>query len=128
MKTYNYGEITMRAIPNNSPSNVAALDERDPKAGNGSHTYGIQYGGPKEVCRIPFQHGPRAVEGSTSGIFDDDLLAIVQDRLEGFQTGPYACDENQQAINAVKSAREALGLRVARRIAQGVLGAKETHK
>lgn len=118
----------MRTIPNNAPTNVAALDDRDPNAGNASHTYGIQYGGPSAVCGIQFQHGPRGVEGSTAGVFDDDLLAIVQDRLEGFQSGPFACTENQVALDAVRAAREALGLRVARRISQGVLGMNATHK
>jgi hypothetical protein len=118
----------MKALPNNAPTNVAALDGRDPKAGNASHTYGIQYGGPKDVCRIQFQHGPRGVEGSTPGVFDDDLLAIIEDRLTGFQEGPFACEENKSALDSIRSARRFLGLRVARRIAQGVLGANETHK
>ena len=118
----------MKTIPNNAPTNVAALDARDPNAGNASHTYGIQYGGPKDVCRIQFQHGPRGVAGSEAGVFDDDLLAIIQDRLEGFQAGPFACAENANALSAVIAAREALGVRVARRIAQGVLGVNETHK
>ena len=117
----------MKALPNNDPTNVAALDARDPLAGNASHAYGIQYGGPKDVCHIPFQHGPRGVVSSTPGVFDDDLLAIVQDRLEGFQSGPYACIENAEALKAVQFAREALGQRVARRIAQGVLGANAPH-
>ena len=117
----------MRALPNNAPTNVAAIDERDPKAGNASHTYGIQYGGPKDVCHVQFQHGPRGVEGSTPGVFDDDLLAIIEDRLVAFQSGPFACNENAEALTAVRDAREALGKRVARRIAQGVLGAKVKH-
>ena len=117
----------MRTIPNNAPTNVAAIDERDPKCGNASHTYGIQYGGPKDVARVQFQHGPRGVEGSTAGVFDDDLLAIVEDRMAGFQSGPFACPENQAALEAIQCARSYLGLRVARRIAQGVLGANETH-
>ena len=117
----------MHALPNNAPTNVAAIDERDPKAGNASHTYGIQYGGPKDVCHVQFQHGPRGVEGSTPGVFDDDLLAIIEDRLVGFQSGPFACNENAEALTAVRDAREALGKRVARRIAQGVLGANVKH-
>jgi hypothetical protein len=117
----------MRALPNNAPTNVAAIDERDPKAGNASHTYGIQYGGPKDVCHVQFQHGPRGVEGSTPGVFDDDLLAIIEDRLVAFQGGPFACNENAEALTAVRDAREALGKRVARRIAQGVLGANVKH-
>jgi hypothetical protein len=118
----------MRTLPNNAPTNVAALDDRDPKAGNASHEYGIQWGGPKEVTRVQFQHGPRGVVGSVPGVFDDDLLAIAQDRMEGFQTGPFACAENAEALEHIKAARAALGLRVARRIAQGVLGANEQHK
>lgn len=117
----------MRGIPNMCPTNVAALDARDPKAGNASHTYGIQWGGPKDITRIQFQHGARGVEGSTPGVFDDDLLAIVEDRLVGFQDGPFACDENAAALAAVRAARTALGLRVAARIAKGVLGANEKH-
>ncbi len=117
----------MRALPNNAPTNVAAIDDRDPKAGNASHVYGIQWGGPKDVTRIQFQHGPRGVEGSTPGVFDDDLLAIIEDRLTGFQEGPFACEENAAALLAVSTARMCLGMRVARRIAQGVLGANEVH-
>lgn len=117
----------MRALPNNAPTNVAAIDERDPNAGNASHLYGIQFGGPSDVLRIGFQHGPRGVAGSEPGIFDDDLLAIVQDRLEGFQSGPFACAENACALTAVLEARGWLSKRVARRIAQGVLGANEKH-
>lgn len=117
----------MRSIPNNAPSNVAALDTRDVTCGNASHLYAVQYGGPGDICYIQFQHGPRAVEGSVAGVFDDDLLAVLQDRLEGFQSGQYACPENATALHHVQLAREALGLRVARRLAQGVLGANQTH-
>lgn len=117
----------MRTLPNNAPTNVAALDERDPHAGNASHEYGIQFGGPKDVLHVQFQHGPRGVESSTAGIFDDDLLAIVEDRLVGFQSGPFACPENAEALDAVRNAREALGLRVARRIKAGVLGENKPH-
>ena len=118
----------MRTLPNNAPTNVAALDDRDPNAGNASHVYGVQYGGPKDVLRVSYQHGPRGVAESIPGIFDDDLLAIAQDRLEGFQSGPFACTENAEALQHIQAARTVLGLRVARRIAQGVLGANVQHE
>jgi hypothetical protein len=117
----------MNAIPNNAPTNVAALDQPDPLAGLACHEYGIQWGGPKDVLHIQFQHGARGAEGSKPGIFDDDLLAIIEHRLKGFQEGPYACYENAAALDAVRDARRALGLRVARRMAQGVLGANANH-
>ena len=120
-------EVQVRSIPSNSPVNIAALDERDSLAGNASHLYGIQYGESQSVLKIQFQHGPRGEDKSTSGIFDDDLLAIIQDRLEGFQSGPYACPENEAALSSIKAARAALGLRVARRMAIGVLGQNKSH-
>lgn len=117
----------MRSLPTSSPTNVAALDERDPNAGNASHVYGVQYGGPSDVLRITFQRGPRGVVGSKPGIFDDDLLAIIEDRMSSFQAGPFACPENAEALEGVQKARAALGVRVARRIEKGVLGVNEKH-
>lgn len=117
----------MFAIPNLAPTNVAALDARDPAAGGACHIYGVQFGGPADVTKIQFQHGPRGVETSSPGIFDDDLLAIVQHRLECFQAGPFACGENAAALAAVVDARAALGARVAARMAKGVLGVNKDH-
>lgn len=117
----------MHALANFCPTNVAALDERDPKAGGASHVYGVQWGGPKDVTKIQFQHGPRGVDGSTPRIFDDDLLAICEDRMAAFQAGPFACAENEETLIAIRAARAALGKRVAARIAKGVLGANERH-
>jgi hypothetical protein len=117
----------MHAIPNLAPTNVVALDAPDPEAGNACHAYGVQFGGPKDVLKIAFQHGPRGAEKSVAGIFDDDLLAIIQDRLEGFQRGPFACAENAEALEHVKKARGALADRVVKRVAKGVLGANEKH-
>ncbi len=118
----------MRALPTNSPTNVAAIDERDPNAGGASHHYAIQWGGAKDVTRVQFQHGPRGVAASTPGVFEDDLLAILEDRLALFQTGPFACAENEEALAGIRHARFHLGQRVAKRIAQGVLGENKEHK
>lgn len=117
----------MRTLPVTCPVNVAALDEMDPNAGGASHLYGIQYGGPDEVLRIQFQHGPRGVAGSTAGVFEDALLAILEDRLASFQAGPFACAENETALTGVRQAREAQAARVAARMAKGVLGSNERH-
>ncbi len=116
-----------RSIATHSPANVAALDARDPGSGFSSHQYGIQFGGPGDMLKIQFQHGPRGGATSTPGVFDDDLLAIEEDRLEGFQAGPFCCDENAEALAHIKAARAALGRRVAARISKGVLGALKAH-
>lgn len=118
----------MEAVATFSPCNVSALDSPDPNAGNACHHYAIAYlGGPMPGCEIKFQHGPRGEPGSISGVFDDALLAVVQHRLEGFQSGEFACRENHIALTALKQARAALGGRVAKRMAQGVLGANKPH-
>lgn len=116
-----------RSLPNHAPTSVAALDARDPSAGNASHVYGIQYGGPSDMVKLQFQHGPRGIPTSTAGVFDDDLLAILEDRISGFQSGPFACAENADALTHIQGARDALARRVAARIAKGVLGVNEKH-
>lgn len=117
----------MRSLPVTCPVNVSALDEKDPNAGGASHTYAIQYGGPEDVLRVQFQHGPRGVAGSTPGVFEDALLAILEDRLDAFQAGPFACAENAEALAGVRAARKAQADRVAKRMAKNVLGVNANH-
>lgn len=117
----------MKSLPTHSPSNVAALDDADEKCGNAHHLYAIQYGGPSETCPIQFQHGPRAVADSVQGVFDDDLLAIVESRLTDFQTSQFSCEENALALHHIQEARQALASRVAARMKKGVLGVNQTH-
>ena len=117
----------MKALPTTCPLNVAGIDNPDQAAGNARHLYAIQFGGPDQTLRIQFQHGPRGGEGSKAGIFEDALLAILEDRLRGFQSGEFACEENAVALQAVKEARLALDMRVAKRMAQNVLGVNEKH-
>lgn len=117
----------MLALPTTSPVNVAALDEKDPNAGGAYHLYAIQFGGPDQVCVIQFQHGARGLSTSVPGVFDDDLLAILESRLSDFQEGPFACQENATALDGIRVARRALADRVAARIKKGVLGVNLSH-
>lgn len=57
--------------------------------------------GQQEPLVILFQHGNPGTEG-VNGITMEALLAVVIDRLEGFQAGPYACEENRQAMNKIQ--------------------------
>lgn len=70
---------------------------------------------------IKFQKGPFKEVG-LNGIFHEDLLAIVINRLEHFQSSEFACEENAKAIEYLKLAIEALGSRTKRRDQAGVLG------
>lgn len=118
-------EASMESIPNLAPTNVAAIDDRDPNAGGACHVYGVQFGGPSDVLKVVFQHGARGEPGSVAGIFDDDLLAIVEHRLVCFQAGPFASPHNEASLASVRAARAHLGARVADRIKRGVLGANK---
>lgn len=76
----------------------------------------------KTVGYVHFQNGPRNVEGSVPGTLDSALLAIVRDRLESFQAGPFACDENAGALRFIEEAMDAFKRRAQARAARGVLG------
>jgi hypothetical protein len=50
-------------------------------------------------------------------------LAIVRDRLEAFQAGPFNCRENSDALAGVVHAMDRLNDRTRDRIRRGVEGA-----
>lgn len=104
---------------------VEALDA--PGYGNGNHLYrisGVQ--GPLDHHPIPtidirFQNGALDEVGA-NGISDESLLAIVEDRLKGFQSGRYACRENAIALTKIQEAMHWLQHRTRERQARGVEG------
>ena len=99
----------------------------EPGAGGACHKYIVRQDKfcPHEevvVAEIRFQHGPRGVEDSTSGVLDNDLLEIVRDRLQAFQQGDYATRENEQALIHVEEALMWMNKRVEDRAERNVLG------
>lgn len=93
--------------------------------GGANHRYAIEYISGNVMTRIgtlQFQKGPRDEPGSTSGITEAALLAVLIDRLECFQAGPYACEENQQTLDALWVAMNAVHARAHARAERGVLG------
>lgn len=114
----------MRNIDVPAPLKMLA-DDPDVKNGNASHWYLIKWN-PKDFGfpssqSIRFQHGP-VKEHGINGITNEALLAIVIDRLEGFQSGPFACEENGQALSWAKLALGVLEERTKNRIDRGVEG------
>jgi hypothetical protein len=94
----------------------------DADGSGASHNYGLFIDG-VQVAFVQFQKGPRNVEGSIPGATEASILAILIDRLRGFQAGPYGCREN--AIQLIKLAEETLHWTKARadeRAKRGVLG------
>lgn len=98
---------------------ITILVTDEPGAGGANHTYVVA--GPSFVQTIQFQNGPIGEVG-VNGTTQEVLLAIVRDRLESFQNGPYACDENDTALGAIITAIEALHSRTRARVERGVEG------
>jgi len=109
------------SLPTTTMNNVVVVGPEGP--GAAYHTYIIEAAGKQTL--IQYQCGPRLDPSSTTGVLDDDLLAIVEHRLASFQAGPFATDHNEDALFAVRAARRAMGARVADRVKRAVLGTYE---
>lgn len=117
--------------PVNDKIKIEVTDE--PGAGGAHHRYkisGMSLGsnGSRVTCEDPmgfisilFQNGPINEHG-VNGVTQEALLAIVADRLNSFQYGPFACRENEVALEKVQEAMEALQSRTKARMARGVEG------
>jgi hypothetical protein len=75
----------------------------------------------KVVGEVDFQEGP-IKEVGINGVFNEDLLLMVLTRLEQFQLSECSCSENEEAINHIKQAINALRSRTNRRKNAGIEG------
>ncbi len=75
----------------------------------------------KTFTKISFQKGP-VKETGVNGCHNEDLIAVVIDRLQGFQGGESKCRENAIAITKLEEALLWLSHRTNMRIARGVEG------
>jgi hypothetical protein len=71
-------------------------------------------------CSLKFQVGNPA-EG-INGLSNEALLAVLISRMEGFQSGQFACMQNETALNCCKTAMEFLKARTSERCNRGVEG------
>ena len=109
---------------------LISRDERDIDGGGGaSHRYTAAMlplgDGPlsaSPVLDIQFQHGARDEEGSTAGVTDATLLAIVLDRYKAFQAGPFGCRENAIIITKLEESIHWMKHRADERARRNVLG------
>ena len=117
---------------------IEVLDE--PGQGNACHEYrvvseggvsegvltenGLSEGSFGVSCYVSFQNGPLDEYGD-NGISNEALLAIVEDRLKGFQSGEYSCRENEIALTKIQEAMHWLHHRTRERMSRGVEGTNE---
>lgn len=134
------GKLFMRELTRhqvngcNEALKIEVLDE--PGGGGASHLYKITgfdsgtnasepwkaaHGQPAVHSHVLFQNGP-IPEVGTNGVTHEALLAILIDRLEGFQKGPFAHPYNADALASLRSALASLQQRTKDRLARGVEG------
>ena len=109
---------------------LIAVDEKSEIHG-ANHEYFINYAGinilgdrvPRTI-EVNFQNGP-VKENTLNGITQEVLLAIVIDRLEGFQSGQFACDANESALASTRAALKTLQDRTRDRMNRGVEGTQQ---
>lgn len=118
------------AIGTQKYSKIVCLDEAG--AGGACHEYQVVPSGEpaptgnggdfKEVfADVSFQDGG-VNEVGINGCHNEDLIAIVIDRLQHFQRGDFACRENALALTKLEEAMHWLNHRTQSRIARGVEG------
>lgn len=115
---------------------VIVIDE--PGAGGACHEYVVipsddgdkkGEGGLSNVnfAIISFQNGP-IKEAGVNGIHQEDLLAVVIDRLQSFQKGDFRCRENAIAITKLEECLMWLNSRTTKCQNMGVEGISVNHE
>lgn len=116
-------------IGTNNYTEVYAIDE---SAFNANHRYIIidsednikSEVGARTYAEIRFQKGP-IKENGVNGCHNEDLIAIVLDRLQCLNQGDFKCRENSIAITKLEEAMMWLNKRTADRKARGVEGTSQ---
>ncbi len=112
---------------------ITIVVEDEPGSGGANHAYTIMVeetsetlSGGTETNLIPihFQNGP-VKEVGVNGLSNEALLAVVEDRLKGFQNGPLSCRENSLALTKLQECLMWLHRRTQDRVARSVEGTLE---
>jgi len=110
----------------NEAIEVTAMDEPGP--GGANHRYSLRVisppGGYDIVSGsvvIDFQKGP-INEAGLNGLSNEALIAVLIDRMRGFQSGPFASRDNDLALAHLEQALMWLHKRTRERMARGVEG------
>ena len=87
---------------------------------NANHYYEVMSGG-NTIQSVRFQKGATKEHG-VNGVMNEDLIAMVIDRLESFQNSQFKCRENELAITKLEEALLWLRHRTTKREKRGVEG------
>lgn len=120
----------MREIKNSNGNTLVVVTDV-PSFGGACHEYYIGRAGALatdpvgEFGHARFQKGP-VQDTEVNGCQNEDLLAIVIDRLQHFQEGDFACRENALALTKLQEALHWLEARTKDRVERGVEGMSKT--
>jgi len=112
-------QLESHIVPGDLPQNQITIGAGEPGVGNAPHEYDVNYGG--RILSIRFQEGG-IKEVGLNGVTNEALLAIVEDRLKGFQSGKFVCRENAVALTHIQEALMWLQRRTVDRVRRGVEG------
>lgn len=113
----------------NGLNEALQIQAGEPGSGNAPHYYLISI--PDSVKLKPgvtvhtglsFQNGPIASPEDFNGITNEALLAVLIDRMRGFQSSQFACRENAIALTHLEESLMWLQKRTRDRMARGVEG------
>ena len=111
----------------NDAINIYATDST-PTEGGACATYRIEPvttaepAGPINPVTLIFQNKPMLSSADVIGISNEALIAVVIDRMRGFQGGKFACYENAEALVRLEESLMWLQKRTRDRMARGVEG------
>lgn len=94
-----------------------------PMLGGANHEYTAELPD-GQVIRFQFHSGPVKGDG-VNGITEEVLLAVLIDRLRGFQSGPFSCRENAIALTKLEETLMWMHKRTQNRTRRGVEGKLE---
>lgn len=103
----------------NSNLNLFSVDE--PGQGNACHHYRIEDENGNCHGKLIFQNGP-VQEFGVNGVSNEAVLAVLIDRMRGFQSGPFACRDNAIVLTHLEEAMNWLLKRTIDRVRRGVEG------
>lgn len=113
-------------------SNYTEVFTIDAKMYNANHYYevrqtpsnGITISDKEIYAKIKFQEGP-IKECGVNGCHNEDLIAIVIDRLQNFQESSFKCRENAIALTKLEESLMWLNKRTQDRIKRKVVGTSQ---
>jgi len=113
-------QILAHLIAGDTGHMAVTADDRDPTCGNAAHEYKIELPD-GSIRELQFQKGPVKERGA-NGVQDSALLAILIDRFEGFQEGPFASETNEGVLAHLRASLDLNLQRTRDRVARGVEG------